>query len=646
MADLVIASTRGGMNNTDPAISLPDNQCVTATNVEWVNSMLGERRKGTSAVTLPAFLSGKSRVVFLHRHLPTADETAAELIALGIDTTYALGRKTSAWSEVTISDTPNTAQPQQNRWAAVSIHGKLHLAYDSDVDRLHVMDADGTMRRSGLAEPAAPTAADSGGAGALAGTRYYRVRYTVKSGSTTLRRSEFSDTLTHTPGGANASITITKPASISEGETHWELEASLDNANFYILATTVVGTTTVTDSTAFSTGYSAGALSEDTGDYALIPSARYLTHDDDRLIWAGSWENEAYAARVGWTPVYNADGVGNDERFETDTDPFKDLDTYEGGPITGLSEPVLGGIWVFKQRGIYKLTRTSLRRNAYDADKYSDVLGAVPGSVVTAVDETGSPCVYFIDAQQGPCRIGYGGIKRCGEDLRITWETLNVSALAVVCNGLFYPAKKQVHWNVSLGTANTPATRIVLHTDKSRTTADGVRGGWAIWNGTISQAMAMCLFADNIEDNTSRSLKLVPFIGLNAATDADMIQLCDTGVDDNGTAYAAQITTKPYTLVNILRQFIVHSGALLAKAVSGAAITISAVRDFAAETTATVSSVSLAATGTETDVIKPLDSLTGSEFRVVQFTITDVASPTATWELNQLAVREEAGQGA
>ena len=100
MANLSIASLRGGMNNTDPAIALPDDQCVLAENVEMVASMLGDRRLGTTAVTLDSFLSARDRVTFLFRHLPTADETAAELWALGVTgtTTAKLGRKTTAWS--------------------------------------------------------------------------------------------------------------------------------------------------------------------------------------------------------------------------------------------------------------------------------------------------------------------------------------------------------------------------------------------------------------------------------------------------------------------------------------------------------------------------------------------------------------------
>lgn len=644
MPSLTITSLRGGMNNTDPAIALPEDQCILAQNVEWFDSMLGERRKGTSAVTLPAFLSGKDRITFAHRHLPTADETASELWLLGLTgtSTAALGRKTSTWqSEVTISDTPNLSGFAQYRWAAVTLHGKLFLAYDSNVDRLHVWDGT-SLRRAGLAEPAAPTAANTG-SGSLSGPRYYRVRYTVQSGGTTLLRSEPSDSLTFTPSGSGSAVRVTKPASISESETHWELEASLDNVNFYRLATTAVGTTTYDDTTPYTTGYTNFTLSEDVGDYALFPSVKYLTADEDRLIGAGSWEDAELASRVIWSPVYGADGVGNDERWETDTDPFLDLDTYEGGPITGISAPTLGAIWVFKASATYKLIRTGKRQAAYTAVKFSNTLGALHGSVVNGVDAAGSPCVYFIDPDAGPCRIGLGGIKRCGDDLRLTWETLNVDAAKVVCHGLFYPYKKQVQWAIAVASGDTPTTMIVLHTALSREFADGVRKGWAVWTGTRATALCGCLYADNIEDNAARSLVLVPLIGTEGNS---LAHLCDTGYTDSGTAYTGTLTTRPYLMASLLQKFEIRLAALCAKAVTGAAITIKIIRDFGLETTATVSDVSLAATASETDVVKPIDNLIGAELGVAQVQFTDPTSPAAAWVLHRFDAQGETGQAA
>src|SRR6185295_13650197 len=450
----------------------------------------------------------------------------SELWALGVtgSSSGSLGRKTSSWqAEVTIPDTPDYSGVYPYRWQSQTLHGKLFLAYKSSVDRLHVWDGD-DIRRTGLAEPAAPTGANTG-AGSFTGRRYYRVRYTEQVGGTTVRRSEFSDQLTFDPSGAGASARITKPATISEGETHWELEASVDGTAFYRIATTAVGTTTYDDSTSYATGYSAsGTLSEDAEDYALIPSARYLVADEDRLVWAGSFEDSDLASRVGWTPVFGADGVGNDERFETDTDPYLDLDTYEGGGVTGMSSPTLGAIWVFKARGIYKLVRRGQRNRAYDVVKYSDALGAIHGSVVSGFTATGQPCVYFIDPVQGPCRVGLGGVVRCGDDIRATWETLNVDATACACSSLYYPQKRQVHWNIAVDSGNVPSKRIVLHVDKSREYDDGVRKGWALWTGDIATALAMCLYADNIEADTARSLNLVPFIGL---TGSGLVHQCE-----------------------------------------------------------------------------------------------------------------------
>lgn len=646
MPDLTILSLRGGMNNTDPAIGLPEDQAVLLQNVEFVDSMLGERRRGTSAITLPAFLSGKDRITFLYRHLPSDDETGAELWALGVTgtSTAALGRKTSSWqSEVTVNDTPTLTGFSQYRWTAVTLHGKLFVAYDSATDRLHVWDGT-SFRRVGLAQPsAAPTASEPGSGTGFTGRRYYRTRETVQSGGTTLRRSEPSASLTFDPSGTAGSVDVTKPADMGENATHWELEASFDDANYYVLATTVVGTATVNDATAYTTGYAGNyELSESVGDYALIPSARYLAVDEDRLIWAGSWENAAYASRVGWTPVFRADGVGNDERFETDTDPFKDLDTYEGGPVTGLSGTTLGAIWVFKSKAIFQLTRTNNRASAYRVRKISNKLGALHGSVVTGVDATGSPCVYFIDPDQGPCRIGQSGVKRCGEDIRKTWEALNVDATKVATAGLFFQTNRQVWWTMAADSDNTPTKLLVLHTQHSREYADGVRKGWALWTGDIAKALTLCNFSDNIEDNTARSLTLVPFIGLEGLS---LVHRCNTGTTDNGTAYVATITTKPYWVRSLLQKFQVRAAALCAKAVTNAAITVKCLRDFGAETTATVSDIDLS-DSTASDVIEQLDSLTGAELTVAQFQITDVASPLARWELNRLDVQEETEQAA
>jgi len=640
--DFIIDSLLGGVNDSDPAISLPNDQATVATNVEFFLSMLGERRRGTSATTLPASISGKDRVTFLHRHIPGTDPTAAEFWVLGVTgtSTYQLAKKTTSWTDITVGDAPTLTGFSQYQWNAASHAGKLFIAYDSSVDRLHVVDAGATaLRRVGLAAPgAAPTGADDGGAGTFSGTRYYRVRYTVQVSGVTTIRGEPSAVLTFAPNGNDTGIVVTKPSTISESETHWELEASLDNANFYRLATTVVGTTTVTDTTNVVTGYAASyTLSEDIEDYSLIPSVRYLVVDEDRLVSGGSWETSAHSSRVMWTPVGSADGVGNDERLELDTDPLVDLDSLEGGPLTGLANSSAGEIFAFKFNRIYKLVRSGIRTRAYDVICLSKARGALHGSVVNGVDQTGRPCVYFLDPAVGPCRAGAGGIKQCGADIYNTWTTRNLEATKVICCGLYYPSTSQVIWNIATGSSNTPDLSIVLHTNLMREADDGTRRGWTIWNGTRSKGMAMCLFSSNIEDGAARNHTLVPFIGTEGL---GLVHQCDTGTTDNGTAYSARIVTKPYFIKSILHQFGVRSGALLAKAVTGAKVDVKVIRDFGLETPVTVSNVTFDATASETDVIKVLDNLSGSSLRVAQFEFVDPTSAGTRFELNQLCLNE------
>ena len=638
--DLVIGSTRGGMNNSDSAIALPGDQCVLAQNIEWTTSQLGERRLGSDAIDLGASaVASRDKITFAYRHLPTTDETASELWLLGLTgtTTLSLSKKTTSWANVTISDTPLKTGFAPYRWQGLSLHGKLFLAYDSDQDRLHVWDGT-SMRRAGLAEPAAPTGANSG-AGSLSGTRYYRVRYTEQVSSVTVRRSEPSDALTFAPSGSGTTVVVTKPATISEGETHWELEASTDNATFYRIATTVVGTTTYNDTTDFVSGYSSvtgAVLSEDIGDYTLLPSARYLASDEDRLFFAGSYETNAQASRVGWTPVTNADGVGNDERLEDDTDPTLDLDGYNGGVITGISSPVLGTIWVFKERRIYKMVRRGIRSKAYEAILQADGVGAIHGSVVNGVDQLGNPCVYFIDLQQGPMKIGgREGLQPCGADISATWNTLNADATQVTSTGLHFPGKNQVHWWIPSSAANAPDTHIVLHVNLSRTGVEGTTKGWAIWTGPTASALCACLYADNIDDNAARSRTLVPFVGLSGS---GLCHRMETGDDDNGTEYVARIITKPYTPVNILHKFGTRTAMLLAKAVAGSSIDIKIQRDFALETDSTISAVSMAATGSETQVFKLFDNFDISDARVAQIEFVDPSTPGPRWELNQFVL--------
>ena len=589
-------------------------------------------------------LASCDRIVWMHRHFPTTDLKAVEFWALGITdgapSTATLAYKTTTWTTVAMDDAMTLDGVNEYLVQGLSLHGKLFLAYNSAVDRLHVWDGT-SLRRTGLAEPAAPTGANTG-AGTFAGTRYYRVRYTAQASGVTVRRSEPSDVLTFVPSGSGSAARITKPATISEGETHWELEASVDNANFYRIATTVVGTTTADDDQDFDTGYAQDfTLSEDIGDYALVPSGRYLAVDGDRLLIGGSFETAALASRVMWTPVYGADGVGNDERLETDTDPFVDLDNYDGGPLTGLSNNVNGYNYGFKQSHVYQLARTGVRTRAYESIPLTKQRGAIPGSIVEGFNATGTPTLFCLDPDVGPCLIATeDGVVPCGRDLINTWETVNLDATKVVSRAVYFPEQKQVQWWVATGSANVPDLRLVLQTNEMRMTADGARRGWAVWNGPSAAALAVVMFSSNIDDDTDRSNDLVPYIALEGA---GLVWRTNTTDADNGTAYAARIVSKPFVLGSLMHQFEVRGCTFMTKAATGVTVDVTVIGNFGLfELEA--AGISLTPSGTEERVILQLDDLGLAELNAMQVEFEDAATPTGRWQLEQAFFKVVPGQ--
>lgn len=642
---LVISSLRGGVNNSDPSVSLPNDQGTIATNVEFFDAMIGARRLGTASITLPSSISGKDRVTLVVRHLPTTDETAAQLWVLGVTGTssYQLAYKDTSWHDVSTTDTITLTGFSQYRWQAVTLHGKLFFALDTNVDRLHVWDGT-SFRRVGLAAPsAAPTGANTAAAGTFTGTRFYRVRIVELSGSTVLRRSEPSAVLEFSPSGSKTGVTVTKPTLPGEGETHWELEASIDNANFYRIARTVVATSTYDDTQDYNAGYAADfPLSEDLTAYDLIGSAKYLTVDSDRLVWGSSWETSSYGSRVGWTPVAGASGVGNDERQDDTVNSFLDLNGFEGGVLTGLSESSNGSFFAFKLSHTYKLVRTGARANAYDVVTISKNVGALHGSICTGLDQFSHPAVYFLDPNIGPCRFGANGLEWLGSDIRSTWSTVNKEATKVVCSVVYDPKNRQVQWHVATGSSNVPDTGLILQTDQVRADEVGIlHKGWSIWNGNRCKALSQCLFSDNIDAGAARNHSLRPFIGLEGLS---LVHRCDTTNKDNNVPYTAELLTKPYILTNILNKGGVMNGAVLAEALDDATFYLSIVRDFGAEESTPIQ-VDTTPAGDETSVIVKVDNIKMSESLVFQFHVEDdLPAVTSRWKINQLAFKARGEQ--
>lgn len=645
MKPFSLKTLSGGLNTSDPPSSLPDDQAVEASNVEFWNSACGERRKGSIGIDLPIAITGNpllEAVTFLYRHLPTTNEEDAQLWILAQNLTsqnYVLAYKDTTWHVITPTDAIDVTNGRGFEVSAQTLHGKLFIAYRSvgGIDRLHVWDGI-SLRRCGLAEPDAPTVTDTL-VGTFTGTRYYRQRYTVQVAGITVLRSEPSETTTFIPSGTGLGARITKGASIGEGETHWEIEASVDNANFYRIFTEIVGTTTYNDNTDYSPGYATlpdSVLSADIGDYALIHSAKYLTADQDRLLVGSAWEDTSLASRVTWTPVFgDTEGIGNDERIETDTDPYVDLDGFEGGPLTFLSNPVNGYIYGEKRSHTYRLSRTGQRNRAYEATNISKRLGAIPGSVIEGVDQYGMPCLYFLDPETGPCRTGGTRlIQAAGRDILNTWASVNTNAI-VVARAVYYPMKQQVHWWVATDDSDFPSFKIILHTADSRETPDGVRRGWVTADGKIARAYSTSLFSDNIDDNGERSLILKPFIGVSAAD--GYILRCDTEADDDGEDYYATLTSKPFIVASLFDKFGTMAAALLGKAHDTASVSVTLTRDFGIDEKTTTTD--LVPEHAEEHVIKQLRNMSFSQLYALQITFEDVEVPNGVWEINRFDLK-------
>lgn len=664
-----LGSLRGGLDDTSPYIAMAPDSCVTAENVEFVNSTLGERRAGCTAIELPSDAEDTDLQVvsWMYRHLPTNDEGEAELwfLAQSLSTPVnLLARRTqSTWETIVPNDTIDVTIPYGHRMSAQTLHSKLFFAYKSAHDRLHVFD--GTeLRRAGLDQPAAPAVDNIVAVGTFSGLRYYRVRYTVMDGDEVLLRSEPSEATGIVPSGTSTGIQIAKPATINEGETHWEVEASLGTSGeFYRIAQVVVGTATYDDTN--DDGYADledSVLSEDIGDYTLIPSGKFLSADQDRLLIAGSWENPDEASRVRWTPVFAAPGVGNDERLQLDTDPYLDLDGYEGGEITGMSRAVNGYIFVFKRSHIYRLVRTGQVEQAYEAFPITKARGALPGSLVEAINQSGQPSLYFLDPSVGPCRLSANGLQWCGRDIQTLWRRVNVNA-NVPCHGVYYNDKRQLHYWLAVDDAEYPNMKIVLHVNEMRDTDEGGRRGWVTVakDDRIATAHCSTMFSSNVDTTDDRSFVLVPFIGkerwsVGASTIRDYIQRCDTGstdahtTDDTESTYRAVVTTKPFAIAGLLNHHKIMHGVLLAKAASepNGVVFIKAIRDFGKEERM-VDAELFVNNEVETHVIKQLDDFTFSELYTLQISLGDLddnVTPPDTWELHRLQLKIGRGDSA
>ena len=488
MADVVWRNLRG-MNRADPPTRVPEAMAVDAAGVLLEGDSLGRRRPSLATIAQAGTPPGNG-VYGLVRYQPNEKFSGGLLAAMTAGGGNLHVFDGATWTSVTMTDTPSGMAADVPH--AATHNGKLFVAYNSAVNRLHVYDpafSSATVRRVGIAASAAATVANTGAGSYAATLRYYKIQWKLITGSNTIATSELSPSVSFTPSGAGTHARVTKPTT-PDSATHWIVFGSTDNVTFYNVSGNIaVGTTTYDDS-ATPANYANGAVAPTAGLSVPPPSCKYLLSDGNRLLMAGAWETSAATtetaplnSRVWFTAVNGArDNTGEDESVPQTVDQkfWIDCGENDGDGILGLGGPIEGQVYAFKQRSIWRLTPTGDPTTPYRAERITDTMGATSqNAIAMGEDGIGRPAMYFMSLL-GPKRITVEGlIEDLGADLRDTTSaTWSVIPSAVV---LVWDQVRRVLWWI----AQSGSSYAFQPQFEQRTSQEGTRGGWTRHAGFI-----------------------------------------------------------------------------------------------------------------------------------------------------------------
>lgn len=473
---------RGNMLLGAPPIELQNAQALTDAALEMRQGFRSESLTG-SGLTGP--------VLWIGRHI-TNNGVEEVWAAANNGGTAALARRVSGtWSPVSFSDTASAANLLYMQ--GVSMNGKFFMAYDSDVNRLHVWDGT-SVRRVGLAQASVVTAATMGGAGNTF-NRWYRKRVAVLESGVLVRLSEPSPTFVNVSITDDAGVTVTRGTVPGEGETHWVVEASNDSGGapsiWYVIATVVIATTTSNDTNATITDF---PISDELGLYVPPPSAKYLATDGLTLSMGAAWESLFVAGqtvpkqnRAWFTRPLGASDIGDDETIPDTALQKNWLDVGDGGPITALAGPVYGETFVFKERAVAKMTPTGNVEAPYALAIINDSVGAVDARLVESGELSGVPAVLFADTN-AVYAMTSGGItcisEPIGRDLRAVTIQADPGLL------LFDPFQRVMFLQTSTAPASQAGsyTSFTLDAAKKRWAGfvlGGASSGWILNTGLL-----------------------------------------------------------------------------------------------------------------------------------------------------------------
>lgn len=629
-----------GRNGWDAPQDIPADMAAEAVNVHfWEGGIAAKRGGATSVGTLTA-LTGPIRS--LTSWVPGQNQAARELIAVDNGSPVVIGRMAggSTFAALTLKDA--ISNPEQVTFA--SLNGKLFIAANTPVNRLTVFEpgvSTTTTRRAGMATPAAPAVANTGTGAYAAVVRSYRVAYTEQRSGVTVRRGQLGAAVTFTPSGTGTHARITKPAAITEGETHWEIYASADDAIYYgPIATVAVGTSTYDDNAVVDDYGLTYDLAPEEGANTPFPSVKYLWSDGHRLYGLGVWETSAgdsHAPRDGtvyFTPVIGTSSIADEERASNTTSTVGALllSRNAGSVDRGLS--ALGNVIVaFQDRGVFALVPTGSAQIPFRRVTYSDTVGACSHwSIVQADDEAGRPAVYFLDPVKGPYRLGHDGFRWCGKDVADLWEGINPEWVTR-CHGIYHAAKRQIWWWLVMGTDVAPSQMIVLDLTEQRLDEEGnLRGGWSKWTGSLAYTLCSTLMSNTL--GASMSLDLKPYAGRDTGT---AIWKADTtDATDNGTAFQASVTSGGMAVNPPVFNTAIVRAYLMAAAVSATTITQTLRRNFGDEASPRTSAVSLTPSSAgESHVLRKFEDAGLEDGFLVQVQLGDASASSAKWALDR-----------
>jgi hypothetical protein len=616
-----------------PLLIRPD-MSAQSVNVILYEGGLGSKRAGSSSITLSGYSDHNAMVEFV----PGQDLTAAELFTVDNSGTKQILRSTTGSSTaktdsaLTLKDNIASAAYE---FSAVTLNGKLYMAYDSTVNRLHVFDpglSTTEVRRAGMGTPAAPTAATLGGAG-LTFTGTYKVAYTEQRSSVTVRRSELSPSVAVSITD-DSGIRVTKPAAISEGETHWELYRLGTDGTYYLLATTVVGTTTVDDTSSTPPSTTAEPTA---GSNTPFPSVKFLGTDGNRLYGLGVWESSAgdsmspKAGRFYFGPVLDSSSVHDDERINNTTElqGFIDLARNAGSPDRGVTKkPVNNVIYAFQSDAHFGLIPTESPTTPYRRVPYYGSGAWTNQSIVVADARDGSTAAFFLDPVKGPfTQGGKHGLKWCGKDVKDIWDTVNRDASTLGAWGIWWADRNLILFGIATGANNVPNKGIALDPTEMFLDEEGdLRGGWVEWTGDLLDSKCAVVFSNTFASTRSRTR--VPYFGRNSGT--VLLKYDETVTSDNSAAFQAYVRSG--SLADEVVGLELRRAHVRASAESGVTIRQTLIRNTGDETNRT-SDVVLTAVGSETHVRRKFEDAALQDGDTFQVQLGDASAVASAWDL-------------